>query len=67
MRAKSEYYLDEEVNTRFAHETGPTETGQMEVIRNEVVFGVRIPGKRTVSEDRIDTEFTKVQTSRMGP
>jgi hypothetical protein len=67
VRAKSGYYLDEEVNTRFAHETGPTETGQMEVIRNEVVFGVRIPGKRTVSEDRIDTEFTKVQTSRMGP
>jgi hypothetical protein len=60
VRAKSGYYLDEEINTMFAHETGPTETGQTEVIRNEVVFGVRIPGKRTVSEDRIDTEFTKV-------
>ena len=72
VRAKSGYYLDEEINKMYAHQTGPPETGQTEVVRNVVVFGVRIPGKRTVSEeghldnsepepeDGIDTEFTQV-------
>ena len=72
VRAKSGYYLDEEINKMYAHQTGPPETGQTEVVRNVVVFGVRIPGKRTVSEeghldnsepepeDGNDTEFTQV-------
>ena len=78
VRAKSGYYLDEEINKMYAHQTGPPETGQTEVVRNVVVFGVRIPGKRTVSEEgHLDNSernrktastpsSRKSQTSRMG-